>query len=1054
MSILDDSRTARVVYGPVYASDQSYIHQGDIYNFIQGHRVDEVGQCLRGFKVSDYESAKDDVPSHASQTCKWVLDHPSYEHWRKEDGSHTLWISASPGCGKSVLSKMLVDGGLIPLRPTSVCYFFFKAGVPEQESLASALCAILHQLFTLQPFLLYHAVIEYKLAGPRICQEIPVLRRIFTNVVSDPRTLPAIFILDALDECRQQDRQYFFEWIRACSTQKHNEEIRSIVKFMITSRPHDDIRRNFKRLVDSVDLTWLQGEMEDEQLRHEIDSVIRHEIESWNTDLVLPFRYREDLYSAISQLEQRTYLWWNLVRESVRTHLELTSQHDHSSIKYIVSQLPKSLEDTFEHLLQNVSAHNRQISRAILEMMIAARRPLHVAEGAQLLREWLHKGVNGRHRIFSMSEYQLTKSISSLCGSLVRISQTRLIFIHATVREFLMCSASTTRNPSPLDDAVWQRSMSLPQAHCKLAFACNHVIQAGRWKAGCLSLSRTPKTPDYASRFVWDHLSEVVRRLPQYQSLFRITHVIGFGMDLRVLDADKMSLLHHLILFSGPSINYLLVEAVLQHGGLVQSADNGNMHCLQYAARQNDAYLVALLLKYGFQVNHLVMEKKSGDCMSCLATQKHTGSSGLTALHAAILFGSTQTTSLLIERGADLSIADQKGRNPLHMAVSLSSPGKRGCSDAWRDGEYMLDYCWEYENEAYYEKVRKIARRARLSIVQMLCKQHPGLVHSRDSRGRTPLHLVRYNDPYFNATTTVELLLSYGADPVAKDSRGITPIHTAAKCGDSRCLDLLVPEGKESAFSVPDDEGRTVLHYAALSRDERNVLYVLARSNTAHLVHTVDNHDQDPLQVALFDHGSRKNLGIVYNAIIPTLLSKTARADRVNCRGHDALAHYLVNWRCWTDAKIVKVLINHGADVLYCDTDGISLAHHLARSEHDFDIECLLLLEHAGAAVTTVDKQGRNVLHHAAICGNVNGSMLQHICGCLRLDLNANDHSSKSPLEHAIEQRSIKRHPHLYRSSRWQQAETLLLGTVAAERCQWCSKLECDEKNDGRKFLC
>lgn len=167
MSTPDNSWTASALYGPVYASGSSYIHQGNIYNFLGGPDIDGVQLSPRFFKVGDYESAKDDVPVHASQTCRWVLDHPGYEQWRKDDESHILWVSASPGCGKSVLSKMLVDGGLVQHRPTSVCYFF-KTGVIAQESLALALCAILHQLFRQQPFLICHAVGEYDLAGARI----------------------------------------------------------------------------------------------------------------------------------------------------------------------------------------------------------------------------------------------------------------------------------------------------------------------------------------------------------------------------------------------------------------------------------------------------------------------------------------------------------------------------------------------------------------------------------------------------------------------------------------------------------------------------------------------------------------------------------------------------------------------------------------------------------------------------------------------------------------------------------------------------------------------
>ncbi|KAM5342918.1 hypothetical protein ACJ41O_013884 [Fusarium nematophilum] len=58
-----------------------------------------------------------------------------------------LWVSANPGCGKSVLAKYLVDSKLQTTEPRTTCYFFFKDDFEDQRSATSALSCILHQLF-------------------------------------------------------------------------------------------------------------------------------------------------------------------------------------------------------------------------------------------------------------------------------------------------------------------------------------------------------------------------------------------------------------------------------------------------------------------------------------------------------------------------------------------------------------------------------------------------------------------------------------------------------------------------------------------------------------------------------------------------------------------------------------------------------------------------------------------------------------------------------------------------------------------------------------------
>jgi hypothetical protein len=75
----------------------------------------------------------------------WVLEHPQYLKWRGNHKDDLLWISADPGCGKSVLSKSLIDNELQASETDAICYFFFKDN-EEQNSIATALCAILHRL--------------------------------------------------------------------------------------------------------------------------------------------------------------------------------------------------------------------------------------------------------------------------------------------------------------------------------------------------------------------------------------------------------------------------------------------------------------------------------------------------------------------------------------------------------------------------------------------------------------------------------------------------------------------------------------------------------------------------------------------------------------------------------------------------------------------------------------------------------------------------------------------------------------------------------------------
>lgn len=224
------------------------------------YQNDRHRDCHRIFKTSAYEEHKNINPDRVLGTCRWVLDHPKFQTWRDSQQNDLLWISADPGCGKSVLSKSLIDHDLrdIPTATTttspttttphalhSVCYFFFKDN-ELQGSLATALCGLLHQLFAQQPLLIRHAIPAWEKDGDGVRQEVGELWRILHNAANDTEAKSIICVLDALDECCEVDRRRLIDLL----CQFYEESAKSApghrwLKFVITSRPYDDIQDRF-----------------------------------------------------------------------------------------------------------------------------------------------------------------------------------------------------------------------------------------------------------------------------------------------------------------------------------------------------------------------------------------------------------------------------------------------------------------------------------------------------------------------------------------------------------------------------------------------------------------------------------------------------------------------------------------------------------------------------------------------------------------------------------------------------------------------------------------
>lgn len=212
-------------------------------------------------RTSDYEQFKDRNPDRLKGTCQWFLQHKHFQKWRERNSSSLLWVSADPGCGKSVLSKSLANDDLKATEARVTCYFFFKDDNKEQKSVTSALSALLHQLFSQKQVLIHHAMLDYTAEGNRLPQSFHKLWNILIKATTDLKAGEVVCILDALDECEESGRYEIINALNAFYKKAtSSKENLSKLKFLITSRPYLDIERRFTKLTHDFPTIRLQGE--------------------------------------------------------------------------------------------------------------------------------------------------------------------------------------------------------------------------------------------------------------------------------------------------------------------------------------------------------------------------------------------------------------------------------------------------------------------------------------------------------------------------------------------------------------------------------------------------------------------------------------------------------------------------------------------------------------------------------------------------------------------------------------------------------------------------
>ena len=333
----------------------------------------EERDCLQMLYPGDYKRYKDRNPERVDGTCRWVLDHQLYTEWLRVSQSSLLWVSADPGCGKSVLAKALIDRDLVIPDDATLLYFFFKDDDAGQKSAAKAIAALLHQLFSKPQcsFLIRHAMPDYRSIGPGLVNSFSSLWEIFALAISDPRAGPVYCVLDALDECVKEDRTELLSTLESAFVEPEHSVLEGKnVKFLVTSRPYQDIERRFFYLIR------LEGEKETKIIKREIDRVIKHKVPEISQRLRLDQRQQSLLQAKLLSVEHRTYLWLHLVLENIAQSNNFTRK----KFDKIIEDLPRSVEAAYEKILSKGEKPEQDQLLELLQVVVAATRPLNVTE--------------------------------------------------------------------------------------------------------------------------------------------------------------------------------------------------------------------------------------------------------------------------------------------------------------------------------------------------------------------------------------------------------------------------------------------------------------------------------------------------------------------------------------------------------------------------------------------------------------------------------------------------------------------------------------------------
>ncbi|GIC85860.1 uncharacterized protein Aud_001700 [Aspergillus udagawae] len=381
---------------------------------------------LKLLNVSPYRDQKDRNPGRIPGTCQWFVNHTIFQDWQASKTSRMLWVSANPGCGKSVLAKYLADSILTKGMSQTVGYFFFKDDFEEQKSITNALCCILHQLFSQNRDLLTESLIEQFEMNERITNSFSELWNILISSAKQKHAGEITCLLDALDECEQHGWSQFTEALRRLymDETRHNFNL----KFLITSRPYSRIRRGFQPLdIPGQPIIHLSGEsdVEMEKISQEIVIFIETRVKEVKARLRLTEDEQKLLLRNLTRVPNRTYLCVYLTLNLIENKDDI----DKRGIVEVTSNLPQSVDEAYEQILSRST--DSQKAKKLLHIVVGAARPLNLQEMNLALA--LREGHRSYVDLALGPEDRFRETMQGLCGLFVTIVESKIYLLHQTI---------------------------------------------------------------------------------------------------------------------------------------------------------------------------------------------------------------------------------------------------------------------------------------------------------------------------------------------------------------------------------------------------------------------------------------------------------------------------------------------------------------------------------------------------------------------------------------------------------------------------------------------
>ncbi|OTA22770.1 hypothetical protein BTJ68_13924 [Hortaea werneckii EXF-2000] len=412
---------------------------------------------LRSLLSTHHEGRRRHIDWPHPGTLRWVFQSLEYNQWLGSRDEQLLLITGYAGCGKSVLISAICRSlDEKPQHDTLLCSYFCGTNNEHRPDISQILKGLIYQLLDERRKLseLTRKSIDSLFSEPD--PSFGELWAVFERLVSHQQISSICLIVDAVDECKQNDVERFLGSLFVLMG-----AMKGRLKVLLACQPGASVVHIVEGDLQAA--RRLRMEQMNQMIAKDIDELISQRVDRMISQNQCDQSVGQDLKTVLRARADGSFLWVTVILSLLTRHRAKRIKKRDVDAAMAKGNLPGVFSNLYERCLHAIPEEEWEDAREMLRMLLATARPLSTHELSVLV----NMSSTNPHvsDILDADDTTEVPHFEAMLGPLVKTSDDVVMLAHQTLANFLQAQQAASMSNATRFFTSSEQSMHFEMAH-------------------------------------------------------------------------------------------------------------------------------------------------------------------------------------------------------------------------------------------------------------------------------------------------------------------------------------------------------------------------------------------------------------------------------------------------------------------------------------------------------------------------------------------------------------------------------------------------------------